>query len=143
MDLAAIRQGLADALAELPGVSTFDQIPDTLPVGRNDCLVIQPDSGDYVRYSAVNGMTNQNQVFMVVTIITQSTDWGTAQRRIDELLSCGSDQPRSIRTKLASNISAGGTACQVIPVSAATLKVNIAGQEHWAADFRLEIQARC
>lgn len=143
MDLVAIRQGLADDLSSIPGVALFPSIPDGLPVGANDALVIQPDPSVYVEYQPVNGLVNMNKVHMLVTIIVASTDWPTAQRRIDELLSCGTDQPRSIRTNLASHISAGGAACQVIPQSASVSRIDIAGVQHWAADFQLEIQARC
>ena len=143
MDITAIRQGIADTFATVPGVRVFDTIPDGLPVGQFDAIVVQPDPGTYITYSAVNGLTNMNQVFLLVTIIVQSTDWRTAQNRIDQLLSCGTDQPRSLRTALGGNLSAGGTACQVIPRSAAVTQLDIAGTQHWAADLSIEVQARC
>lgn len=144
MDLTAIRQGIADGLSELPEVRTFDVIPFPLPVGQFDAVVIQYDSPS-IEYSEVSGLVNQNWVHLLVTAVVQSTDHRTAQNRLDQLLSCGADQPRSMRTKLASMTSAGGTACQVIVQTATVRQITIEGNDHpyWAADLSLKIMARC
>jgi hypothetical protein len=144
VDLIGIRQGLADGFATVPGVRVFDTIPFPLPVGQYDCVVIQPDS-PYIEYSEVAGMADKNYVYMLVTIVTQSTDPRTAQNRLDELLSCGELSPRSLRTALAANGSAGGEACQVIVQTATTRQITVEGNEqsNWAADISLKILARC
>lgn len=142
MDLIAIRQGIADGFNSVPGVRVFDTIPFPLPVGQYDCVVIQPDS-PYVEYQEVSGLVNQNWVNLLCTVVTQSTDPRTAQNRIDELLSCGSDQPRSLRTALAGNMNAGGAACQVIVQRATVHQITVEGQDHWGADISLRIMARC
>jgi hypothetical protein len=144
MDLKGIREALADTLAEIPSVRTFYNIPKPLPVGAYDAIVVQPDS-PYVEFSEVAGLVNKNYVNILLTVVTQSTDPRTAQDRVDELLSCGADQPRSIRTKLAGNINASGEACQVTVRSATTRQVTIEGVEepYWGADVSLQILARC
>lgn len=144
MDLTGIRQGIADGFGGIPSVRVFDTIPKPLPVGQFDCIVVQPDS-PYIEYSEVAGLADKNYVYLLVTIVTQSTDPRTAQNRIDELLSCGAMSPRSLRTALASNVSAGGEACQVIVQTATTRQITVEGNEeaYWAADISLKILARC
>lgn len=144
MDLKAIRVALADTLGELPSVRTFHNIPKPIPVGQFDCIVVQPDS-PYVVFSEVAGLVNKQQVNILLTVVTQSTDPRTAQDRVDELLSCGADQPRSIRTKLAANLNASGEACQVIVQSASPRQLTIEGRDepYWGADVSVQILARC
>lgn len=142
MDLKAIRTALADILNEIPGVRAYDKVPDVATLGQSETIIVQPDS-PYVRYQPVNGMTNQNQVGIVLRIIPHQSSARSAQDRVDELLSCGSDQPRSIRTKLGSNISAGGTACQVVPDYADEAVETIAGDQFWCMDFHIQVLARC
>lgn len=140
MDVAAIHQGLEDLLNEIPGVRTFGSVPDSVPIGTPDLIVVVP-SDPYIEY-AIPGTPQKHDVYMTLRIVPQPSSIRSVYQSLYELLSTGADQPRSIHYKLASTPigrSANGTACQawVLRVRPITTQVN--GEDMVGADMDLQI----
>jgi hypothetical protein len=143
MDLAAIRQGIADVLDNIPGCRVYATIPEGLAASGTTALVIAP-SDPYVTYSEAAGLANRNEVRMrIVVVPAQQAGATRVLDEIDALLSCGTSQPRSVRTLLGDNISAGGTACSVSALTASIRTVDINDVSHVVGEIDLRILARC
>lgn len=140
MDLAAIHQGLEDLLNQIPGVRCFGSIPDTVPVGTPDVVVVVP-SDPYVEY-APTGFPQKHDVYMTLRIIPQPNSTRTVYQSLYELLSTGSDQPRSIVYKLQSTPfgrSANGTACQAWALRVRPIVTQVNGEDMVGMDMDLQI----
>jgi hypothetical protein len=143
VNLAAIRRGVATVLSGIDGVRIFDAIPEALAASGVTALVIAP--GDtYVTYSEGAGLTNRNEVRLrVIVVPPQQAGAARIMAEIDELLSCGADMPRSIRTTLGGDISADGTACSVSTISADVRTITINEFSNVVGEVDLRIMARC
>lgn len=143
MNLADIRRGLAEALSGLSGCRVIDGIPDSLPASSMTHLVLSPGT-PYVSYSEGSGRVNHNEIRMTVVVVpAQQAGPSRVLDELDELLSCGATQPRSIRTLLAGRLSLGGTACSVSTQTATIRQITVNELAAVVADVELLITARC
>ena len=143
MNLGAIRRGIANVLDQIDGCRVFAAIPDTLTASGVTALVIAPDDS-YVTYSEAAGLVSRNDVRMRVLIIpAQQAGSVRVMDEIDALLSCGTGEPRSIRTLLGDNISADGTACSVSAQTATVRTMSINDITCVVGELSLKILARC
>lgn len=125
MRLAAIRAGLASVLDEVPGVRVFQDVPEAMPASGATAVVIVADS-PYVTYAEGAGRVQQNEV-RVRLVIVPAGQAGSARvlDEIDDLLSTGTDSPRSLRDLLQAHLSVDGTACSVSMRSASIRQVQV------------------
>jgi hypothetical protein len=143
VNLAAIRQGIADKLSEIADVRVLAALPDQPQWGVQPMVIVLPDD-PYVTYTEGSGRVNQNEVrIRLVVLPMPSAGAVRVQQQIDDLLSCGTTEPRSIRSKLGEDVSAGGTACALSVLSASVRVFPIAGQDVTGAEINLKIMARC
>lgn len=143
MDLAAIRRGVAEVLDRIDGCRVFATIPDGLAASGVTALVIGPDDS-YVTYSEGAGLVNRNEIRMrIIVVPPQQAGPTRILDEIDALLSCGPQQPRSIRTTLGTDISANGTACSVSTLDAAIRTIDINDLTCVVAEVSIRILARC
>lgn len=145
MKLADIRTGLATVLRNnITGVLVADQWPDAFASSASTWLIVLPGDPYVTYFNPSRGMSSLDVVAMrVVVLPLQGAGPEQVQDEIDALLSCGSAAPRSIRTALASDLSALGTACSVVAQTAAVRTYQINGNEVTGAEVALQIQARC
>ena len=144
MKLADVRVGVADVLrANVGQVQVAHQWPDAMAVSSATWLVVLP--GDpYVTYSNGSGFAGRNTIRLrVVVLPLQAQGADRVQTELDDLLSCGADAPRSIRSALATDLSLGGTSCSVTVVDAAMRAYPIDGREITGAEVALTVEARC
>lgn len=143
MNLGAIRRGIAEVLDRLDGCRVFASIPDGIAASGVTALVVGPDE-PYVAYAEGAGLVNRNEIRMRVVIIPPQQ--AGPQRILDEIdafLSCGPDEPRSIRTVIGDNISAGGTACSVSALDGVIRTISINDLDCVVGEVSLRILARC
>lgn len=143
MNLQEIREGIGVLLDGIDGCSVYDSIVEGLSASGVTALVVAP--GDpYVQYSEAAGLTNKNEVRMrVVVIPPQQSGARNIMNEIDALLSCGTTEPRSIRTTLGASISANGTACALSILTAQVRTVTINDFTNVVGEVDLKIMARC
>lgn len=143
MNLADIRHGIAAVLDQIDGCRVFASIPEGLAASGSTALIVAPNE-PYVTYSEGSGLVNRNEVGMRIVIVpAQQAGASRVLDEIDALLSCGTTEPRSIRTLLGNNISAGGTACSVSAISASVRQIDINDVSHLVGELDLKILARC
>lgn len=143
MNLQEIREGVAQVLSGISGVRVLPSIPEALAASGVTALVVAPGE-PYVSYSEGAGRVNMNEVRLrLVVIPPQQQGAERMMGEIDDLLSCGATMPRSIRTKLGSDISANGTACAVSTLEAAVRTITINDVSHVVAEVDIKILARC
>ena len=140
MNLGEIRQGIADVLSDLPDVrveALLPNSPDSL-LGSNPLIVIQPGE-PYVRYSEGSGRVNKNEVmFRVICLPLPGMGAERVQTVLDEFLSCGTSEARSIRSKLGENIS-----CAVSVQEAVIRTYRIGALDVTGAEVQVQVTARC
>lgn len=143
MDLAAIHQGLADLLNEIPDVRAFDSVPDNVPLGRPDLVVVIPDE-PYIEYS-IPGAPVKHDMYVTLRIIPQPTSTRSVQQSFFELLSAGTEAPRSVYDKLAGSAigrTANQTACQAYITNVSPRVAQVNGEDVLAMDMQVRILAR-
>lgn len=146
MLLGEIRSGLKAVLDDIDGLRVYESIPKALSASGVTPVVIAPRD-PYVRYSEAAGLTSRNEVGVRLIIVPpQASGAEAVQAELDELFSCGTGQPRSLRTLLgtAQGISAGGTACAVHVLQASVRPIEIDGKIIGVCgEMDLMIEARC
>lgn len=143
MNLAEIRRGLADVLDRIDGCRVLASIPEGLAASGVTALVVAPGE-PYVTYSDGSGLVNRNDVRMRVVIVPpQQAGAARIMDELDALMSCGTSEPRSIRTLLGEHISANGTACAVSVLSAGVRNLDINDIQCVVGELDLKILARC
>jgi len=145
VNLEDIRNGLQATLADLPDVRVEAFLPDNPEslLGANPLIVIQPDE-PYVTYTEGSGRVNQNEIrFRLLCLPSPQMGAVRVQKVLDELLSCGTSEARSLRTKLGSDISANGTACAVSVLQASIRRFPIGPLEITGAEVQIMVKARC
>lgn len=143
MNLQEIRQGIGLLLEDIEGCSVYDSIPEALKASGVTALVIAP--GDpYVQYTEGAGRINENEVRMrVVVVPPQQSGARNIMDEIDALLSCGTTEPRSIRSTLGASVSANGTACALSILQAQVRTITINDFANVVGEVDLKILARC
>lgn len=143
MNLGEIRQAIADKLADIADVRPLALLPNTPQWGTQTMIVVQPDD-PYVTYTEGAGRVNQNVVmFRLICLPLPGKGAERVQAELDELLSCGSTEPRSIRTVLGADVSAGGTACALSILSASIRTYRIGESDVTGAEVQVKVLARC
>lgn len=143
MNLGNIRRGLVEVLTGIDGITVLPEWPISPPWGSNTVVVVLPDD-PYVTYSEGAGRTNKNVVLMrLVCLPLPSKQAVRIQAELDDLLSCGPTEPRSLRTRLGTDLSVDGTACTVSVLSASIKTFQVGEVEAVGAEVSLKILARC
>ena len=143
MNLREIREGVAGLLDEIEGCNVYASIPEALAASGVTALVVAP--GDpYVQYTEGSGRINENEIRMrVVVIPPQQSGARNIMDEIDDLLSCGTSEPRSIRSTLGASVSANGTACALSILQAQVRTITINEFANVVGEVELKIMARC
>lgn len=140
MDLAAVHQGLEDLLNEIPAVRCFGSVPDTVPVGTPDIIVVIP-SDPYMEYS-IPGAPAKHWMYVTLRVVPHPNSIRSVYQSLYELLSTGTASPRSIRQKLAGSSigrTANSTACQAWVETARTITTQVNGEDMVGAELTLKI----
>lgn len=102
MTVTEARQGLADRLATIPGLSAYANVPDQVVT---PAAVIWPDRVDYLQ--AQGGSQDMQIVFRVDVIVSKVAEQDQ-QRRLDDLISPTGTQ--SIPATIEAESTLGGVA---------------------------------
>lgn len=143
MNLGEIRQAIADKLSDIADVRPLAVLPNTPQWGTQTMIIVQADD-PYVTYTEGSGRVNQNEImFRLICLPLQSKGAERVQAELDELLSCGTAETRSIRTVLGADVSAGGTACALSILSASIRTYRFGEVEATGAEVSVKVLARC
>lgn len=147
VDLKAIRAAVADRVAVVPGVRVLAQVPASMPVGSLDLVIVTPDPTDYVTFEQAAGFTRRCDVRLKLLVVVPSSRWEEAQDRIDELLSTGTTDDRSVRDAVEGHLRIGppawgGVACDVTVLAARMIEVPVGADTHLGAEFDVQVLAR-
>lgn len=119
MNLVDIRAGLKAVLDGVDGVRGYDYTPGQLVTsssGATAVVVMAPQSAAYVEYlEASSG--GQVLVYVELRVYVQLVDLASAQKRLDELLSAGTGQARSLFDAVRADRTLGGTVMDCVPES--------------------------
>jgi hypothetical protein len=101
MNLTDVRQAIADQLGSIDGVRVYATQPDQLAVPAGGAIVVQPAAAyvDYVQAMS-GGLSELRYTLLVVAARTSER---SAQARLDELLSAGLGETRSVYDALKPN----------------------------------------
>lgn len=111
MNLQEIREALRDTLNAVDGVRGYDYVPGTLvtsSAGATAVVVAAPPDGPYVEYLHAS-MGGQVRVNFELRVYVQLVDMPSAQRRLDELLSAGTGETKSLFDGIRVDASLNGT----------------------------------
>lgn len=115
LTLRDIREQLAASLDDRIAGFTVRAYPGDGVNGQ--CIFIYPGSGNYVDYWESYGASGLSAVHLQLQIRTTAADDASAQMVIDELLSSGAGNGRSLIDALRSNKTLDGTVADVMPGS--------------------------
>jgi hypothetical protein len=97
MDLAAIREGVAELLGALPGVRVYPYPPDQFDTSGSAAAVVIAPGEPYASYTDTFKRENAlGQVNLIVSPYVQMVSDRAAWATLDELLSTGSASTRSL-----------------------------------------------
>lgn len=142
MNLAAIREAVAERVAGVAGVRAFAQAPDQIPTGTVVAVIVSP--GDpYADYheAFVGGLAIVN---LTLTCWVQATDLRTAMARMDALLSSGAAEGQSlIDAIMGVDRTLGGVCADLVVDRAGSVRGEIsdAGARYLTADLDLRLLA--
>lgn len=142
VDLRAIRAGIAENCADLPSVRVLPSVPASMPVGSLDLVVVAPDPTDYVTFEQAAALTRRCVLRLKVMVVVPSSRWEEAQDRIDELLSTGTADGRSVRDAIEGRRNLGGAACDVTVLAARVIEVPVGADSHLGAELDVQVLAR-
>lgn len=143
MNLTAIRQGLADLCDTVPGVRAYAEFPDTVATsssGQTAVVVVPGDPyvEDYVEVMSRGLATARFRV----AIVCQRASIEAAQRRVDELLSSGTAESRSLVDVLLTNTPLDGVWHHVYVESATGVGDRTVGDvDYFGADLNVVVRA--
>lgn len=143
MNVLEIRQGIAEKVSEIPNVRALHSWP-TSPsqLGTQTLMVLLPDD-PYVEFPEGSGRPSKMVVHLrLVALPLPGMGAERVQDELDELISFGSGETRSVLSKLREDISAGGAACAVWPLDVSVRSFPFGEVEAVGAEFRLRVIAR-
>lgn len=108
MNLAEIRQAVADSVADVAGVRPYAYVPDFKAAGQADVVVVDADDSGYIdsyQEAFRNGLA---MVKLRLTVYVQASSDRTASIRMDELLSSGTGESRSLIDAVMADVTLGG-----------------------------------
>lgn len=140
MDLRAIREAVAERVAQVPAVRVAAFPPDQVNPGNNALVVVAPGE-TYVDYhQAFNkGLAIVN---LVLSPYVPMTDPRTAFATLDEILSSGASEPRSlIDTLMDTDRTLGGVCADLVVDEVSNVQsLTVAeGARYLTADIALRI----
>lgn len=141
VDLGAIRAGLVANLANVPRIRAFSEVPANAPTGSYDLVTVEPGS-PYIEYEVGAAYTTRCVVNLVVRVITQTSTWEDAQERVDELLSTGTSDSRSLRDAIEGTVNLGGAACDVTVLQARFVETANGPDSAFGAEMDVRVLAR-
>lgn len=142
MNIADVRLGIADKLAEIDNVRALTVWPNSPQWGSQTMLVLLPDD-PYVQYPEGTGRPSKVDLYLrLVALPLNSMLPERVQAELDELISVGSSELRSVRDKLAEDISAGGAACAVWVTDVSVRSFRVGENDAVGAEFKLHVIAR-
>lgn len=104
MNLTAIRSRLADVISGVPDVRAYSEFPDQVATSSGSYTAVVLVPGDpYVADYHATMSKGLAEVRFRATIIIQRASIDAAQRRLDELLSSGTAELRSLIDVVQSN----------------------------------------
>lgn len=121
MDLAAIREGVAELLGALPGVRTYSFPPDRFDTSGAAVAVVIAPGEPYASYTETFKKTTAlGQINLVVSPYIQYVSDRAAWATLDELLSTGSASTRSLPEALLFGDQTLGGVAETISVDGPT-----------------------
>lgn len=131
--LGEIAEGLAEAVATVKGVRTYDHVPDVFAV---PCAYVMPEAVEY--WGAFSGGDAQH--VYVVTLVVGRTAERHAQKALYEFMSF--DGVRSIRAAIEADRTLGGRVQTLLVERADNIRVIAEGEQSYlACDFACRIHA--
>jgi hypothetical protein len=105
-------------------------------------VVALPANGNYISYlEASSG--GQVQIRFDLRVYVQFTDYGASQRRLDDLLSAGSGETRSLVDAVLGDRTLGGTVMDCVPLEASVSELaTIAQIDYLAASLECLVLAQ-
>jgi hypothetical protein len=138
MDLAAIRDGLADAIRTLPGVTVYK----TPPTSVNPPAVVIHSGEPLVEYHTANAR-GLATVRLNVSVLVSRADDTRAVQALDGYLSSGTGSDRSLIDAIEADRTLGGAVDSLAVESASGPFANTDGGSNLAAStLELAIYAR-
>lgn len=144
MNLGNIRENLMVWLADVPGARPFAYRPDSVPAGAGDVVIVR-EGEPYVDYheAFAGGLAIVNLVFEVWL---QFTNNRSATARLDELMSSGAGEARSLIDSLMyghEDRTLGGECADFVVDGVSNIRVELAAEARYlVADFDLRVFAR-
>lgn len=137
MDVAAVRDGLKVRLATVDGLRAYDTIPDSIAV---PAAVVVPDEPFIDYLVAMQG--GSVQLNFRVTLLTSRSSSRSGQDLLDDLLSAGTGETRSVFDAIRADKTLGGVVADTIPFEAGDYGMtDIEGQQYMKADIRVRVHA--
>lgn len=142
LDLARIRQAVADQIMQAAGIRAYAVVPDTpeLP-----CVVIDPGE-PYIALNESFAGTLGTKCTVNLTInlyVSASSGWRDAQAQLDRLLSTGLSPDRSVYGALESDRTLGGVVqtlvCQQVSGLGRDMVQVDAGVQAYSAQIDVEL----
>ncbi len=142
MNVKDIRQGIADLLSEIPNLKVSYTWPPSPQWGTQTWGTLLPDD-PYVQFPEGSGRPSKLDLHLRLVCLPMPGMGATrVQDELDELVSFGTGETRSVLAKLRTDISAGGAACAVWPLDVSIRSYPVGEVEAVGAEFRLRIVAR-
>lgn len=142
MNVKDIRQGIAALLAEIPNVRASYTWPVSPQWGTQTWVALLPDE-PYARFPEGSGRPSKVDLYLrVVCLPSPGKGAERVQDELDELVSFGTGETKSVLAKLRTDISAGGAACAVWPLDVSIRSYPVGEVEAVGAEFRLHVVAR-
>lgn len=140
MNLAAIREAVAQRLADVPGVRPLSHPADSIPTGAGTVVTVEPDS-TYVDFQQAfaKGLAT---VRLTLTIWVQAADLRAAFGRLDALLSSGPSESQSLIDALMDrDRSLGGVIHDLVVDQASSVRSESLadGARYLCADLSLRV----
>lgn len=147
LDLTAIRQALCDLVNTVDGCRGYPFVPALAAssTAASVAVWVAPSAGEYVGYFATfdgpGGALADVQMRLVPLV--PLTDAQSAQRRLDQLLSSGTGQDRSLVDALTADATLGGVVEACWPTVASNIRrYDVDGVPALAADLELQVKVR-
>lgn len=106
MNIGAVRQTVAETLANVSGLRPYAYAPDSIPAGDADVAMVEIDDGGVDYQQAFRGGTAF--LYLSVELSVPMSSERAATERMDGLLSSGSGNSRSVIDVLQANRTLGG-----------------------------------
>jgi hypothetical protein len=145
MNLQDIRAALRDVLDGVEDVRGYDYMPGKLATSSSTSTAVvvgSPENGPYISYlRASEG--GQVEITFELRVFVQFVDYQSSQKRLDDLLSAGTGETRSLFDAIRTDRSLNGTVMDCVLVDASGAGIaSVAEVQYLAASLTCLVLAQ-